>query len=240
VNFLNYLCVSEMNVSVGRIVYTQMLNSDAGTEADITITRLDDDCFMFITSATSHNKDYYWLLSYAKKFNDVIIQDVTKDYGCLSLMGPNSRNYLQSIIDEDISNTSLPFGFSKKVKLAGVECILNRITYVGELGYEIYTPYEKLVDVFETIYSKNKDNPIKLAGYHALNSLRMEKGYLHWGHDIAIEENPYEAGVGFCVNLNKQSPFLGQEALQIKKEKGIKKRKVNFSLSDNSLLLYHY
>jgi len=240
VNFLNYLCVSEMNVSVGRIVYTQMLNSDAGIEADITVTRLDNDCFMFITSPTSHNKDYYWLLSHAKKFNDIIIQDVTKDYGCLSLMGPNSRNYLQSIIDEDISNTSLPFGFSKKVKLAGVECILNRITYVGELGYEIYTPYEKLVDVFETVYSKNKDNPIKLAGYHALNSLRMEKGYLHWGHDIAIEENPYEAGVGFCVNLNKQSPFLGQEALQIKKEKGIEKRKVNFSLSDNNLLLYHY
>ncbi len=112
VKFLNYLCVSEMNVPVGKIVYTQMLNNDAGTEADITFTRLNTEQFMFVTGPTSHNKDYYWLLSNSKNY-DIQIKDVTKEYGCLSVMGPNSREYLQRICNEDISNESLQFGFSK-------------------------------------------------------------------------------------------------------------------------------
>ena len=238
-NLLNYICVSEMNVSVGKIVYTQMLNNDAGTEADITITRLKDDKYLFVTSPTSHNKDLYWLRLHSKKFSDIEIIDVTKEYGCLSLMGPNSRKFLQKVIEDDISNKSFPFGYSKKMKINGIECLLNRITYVGELGFEIYVPYKKLLDIFETIYFEGKNNDIKLAGYHALNSLRMEKGYLHWGHDITIEENPYEAGVGFCVNMNKKDDFLGKEELKKQLEEGTTKKKVNFFLSDNSLLLYH-
>ena len=238
VKFLNYLCVSEMNVPVGKIVYTQMLNNDAGTEADITFTRLNAEQFMFVTGPTSHNKDYYWLLSNSKNY-DIQIKDVTKEYGCLSVMGPNSREYLQRICNEDISNESLKFGFSKMLNLSGVECIINRITYVGELGFEIYIPYNKLSEIFQKLYVKNGSAPIKLAGYHALNSLRMEKGYLHWGHDIGIEENPFEAGVGFCVNFEKEFPFLGQAALEEKKDSAIKKRKVNFALSNNDLLMYH-
>ena len=142
VKFLNFMCVSEMDVPIGKIIYTQMLNIDAGTEADITFTRLDEERFMFVTGPTSHNKDFYWLLYHSKNY-DIQISDVTKEYGCLAIMGPNSREYLQRICNEDLSNESLKFGFSKKLNFNGVECILNRITYVGELGFEIYIPYEK-------------------------------------------------------------------------------------------------
>ena len=114
------------------------------------------------------------------------------------------------------------------LNLSGVECIVNRITYVGELGFEIYIPYNKLSEIFQKLYVKNGSTPIKLAGYHALNSLRMEKGYLHWGHDIGIEENPFEAGVGFCVNFKKESPFLGQVALEEKKGLCYEKKKGKF------------
>jgi len=238
VKFLNYLCVSEMNIPVGKIVYTQMLNADAGTEADITFTRLNEEQFMFVTGPTSHNKDYNWLIVHSKNY-DVQIKDVTKEYGCLSIMGPNSREHLQKICNEDISNENLKFGFSKMLNINGAECILNRITYVGELGFEIYIPSDKTSEIFERLYAKNGSGSVKLAGYHALNSLRMEKGYLHWGHDIGIEENPFEAGVGFCVNFNKESPFLGQTALEKKKDSATKKRKINFALSNNDLFMYH-
>ena len=238
VKFLNFMCVSEMDVPIGKIIYTQMLNIDAGTEADITFTRLDEERFMFVTGPTSHNKDFYWLLNHSKNY-DIQISDVTKEYGCLAIMGPNSREYLQRICNEDLSNESLKFGFSKKLNFNGVECILNRITYVGELGFEIYIPYEKMSDIFDKLYVKNGNSSIQLAGYHALNSLRMEKGYLHWGHDIGVEENPFEAGVGFCVNFNKKNPFLGQDALEKKKDSALKKRKVNFALANNDLLMYH-
>ena len=238
VKFLNYMCVSEMNVSVGKIIYTQMLNCDAGIESDVTFTRLNEENFMLVTSPTSHNKDYNWLIVHSKNY-DVQIKDVTKEYGCLSIMGPNSREHLQKICNEDISNENLKFGFSKILNINGAECILNRITYVGELGFEIYIPSDKTSEIFERLYAKNVSGSVKLAGYHALNSLRMEKGYLHWGHDIGIEENPFEAGVGFCVNFNKESPFLGQAALEKKKDSATKKRKINFALSNNDLFMYH-
>ena len=238
VKFLNYMCVSEMNVSVGKIIYTQMLNCDAGIESDVTFTRLNEENFMLVTSPTSHNKDYNWLIVHSKNY-DVQIKDVTKEYGCLSIMGPNSREHLQKICNEDISNENLKFGFSKMLNINGAECILNRITYVGELGFEIYIPSDKTSEIFERLYAKNGSGSVKLAGYHALNSLRMEKGYLHWGHDIGIEENPFEAGVGFCVNFNKESPFLGQAALEKKKDSATKKRKINFALSNNDLFMHH-
>ena len=154
-------------------------------------------------------------------------------------MGPKSRDLLQSITNEKISNDELPFGYSIKSNILKAECRINRITYVGELGYEIYVPREHLNDVFDLIYIEGEKHQLALAGYHALNSLRMEKAYLHWGHDITIEETPFEAGVGFCVNLKKTKKFLGQEKLEEKLKEGSTKRRVNFSLHDKNVLLYH-
>ena len=238
-SLLNYLCVSEMDVPVGKIVYTQMLNSEAGTESDLTMVRINDDEFMAVTSPTSHNKDLYWIKNNSSDFKEVQIDDITENYGCLSLMGPKSRDLLQSITNEKISNDELPFGYSIKSNILKAECRINRITYVGELGYEIYVPREHLNDVFDLIYIEGEKHQLALAGYHALNSLRMEKAYLHWGHDITIEETPFEAGVGFCVNLKKTKKFLGQEKLEEKLKEGSTKRRVNFSLHDKNVLLYH-
>ena len=141
-----------MNVSVGKIVYTQMLNHLGGTEADITITRIEKDKFLFITSPTSHNKDLYWMMNLSKKFGDVSLNDVTHKFGCLSVMGPNARMLIQSLSNDDISNESIPFGFSKKVRIKNIECRLNRLTYVGEQGFEIYVPIDQLVDLFNSVY----------------------------------------------------------------------------------------
>ena len=237
-NFLNYVCVSQMDIPIGKIAYTQMLNDDGGTEADITVTRLEENKYLYITAPTSHNKDLFWLKSHSNKFKDLDIIDATKMYGCLSLMGPNSRSFLQHLINSDISNKKFAFGYSKKIIINNVECLLNRITYVGELGFEIYIPYKNLIEIFNILLAKGKKVNLKLAGYHSLNSLRMEKGYLHWGHDITIEENPFEAGVGFCVDMNKKD-FLGKDKIEKKLKFGISKKKINFSLSDNKLLLYH-
>jgi len=238
-SLLNYLCVSEMDVPIGKIVYTQMLNSESGTESDLTITRLGEEEFMAITSPTSHNKDFYWIKNNSTEYVDLQIDDITEKFGCLSIMGPKSRNLLQRITNEDVSNNTFPFGHSIKAQILNAECQINRITYVGELGYEIYIPMDDMQGVFDLIYCEGKKYNLSLAGYHALNSLRMEKGYLHWGHDITIEEDPYEAGVGFCVNLKKPKKFLGQEKLEEKLKKGSTKRRVNFSLHDKNVLLYH-
>ena len=237
-NYLNHVCVSNMDTSIGKVTYTQLLNEDAGTEADITITRLENNKYLYVTAPTSHNKDLFWLQFHSKKFKNLEITDVTKNYGCLSLMGPRSRAFLQTLLNVDISNESIPFGCSKKVKINSVECLLSRITYVGELGFEIYVPYKNIRDIFNLIFNEGKREDLKLAGYHALNSLRTEKGYLHWGHDITVEENPYEAGVGFCVNMEKDN-FLGKKALKDIIKTVPSKRKINLSLSDNNLLLYH-
>tara|TARA_B100001057_G_scaffold481138_1_gene554816 strand:- start:267 stop:1814 length:1548 start_codon:yes stop_codon:yes gene_type:complete len=237
-NFLNYVCVSDMNTSIGKITYTQLLNEEAGTEADITITRLENNKYLYVTAPTSHNKDLFWLHFHSKKFKNLEIIDVTKNYGCLSLMGPRSRVFLQTLINADISNEGIPFGYAKKVMFNSVECLLSRITYVGELGFEIYIPYKNLTDIFNLIFNEGKKENLKLAGYHALNSLRTEKGYLHWGHDITIEENPFEAGVGFCVNMEKND-FLGKKALEDRLKTVPSKRIINLSLFDNNLLLYH-
>ena len=239
VNLLNLLCVSEMNVKNKKIIYTQMLNENAGTESDLTVTRLDDEKFLAIISPTSLNKDYYWFLNNANSFDNLKIKNVTNDYGCISIMGPNSRKLMQLFLDEDISNESFPFGYSKDVKIKDIMCIINRITYVGELGYEIYIPNESLGIIFDLIFEFGDKLNAKLAGYHALNSLRMEKGYLHWGHDISVEENPFEAGVGFCVNMKKDNSFIGQEKLTEKIKVGFKKRRVNFCLHNKNVLLYH-
>ena len=238
-SFLNFACVSQMNVPIGKIVYTQMLNPLGGTEADITITRIEEEKFFYVTSPTSHNKDFYWLENLSKKYKNVSIIDVTQMFGCLSVMGPNARQLIQSVVNDDISNEQIPFGYSKKVRLKNIECRLNRLTYVGEQGFEIYVPKERLVVLFHCLYGKESQFEPRLSGYHALNSLRMEKGYLHWGHDVTIEENPYQAGVGFCIDLKKETPFNGQAAIEKSLKKGLKKRKLNFCLDENDKLMYH-
>ena len=174
-----------------------------------------------------------------KESEKVMIKNITDETGVLSLMGPNSRKLLSQITNVSLENESFPFGLSKKINIANVEVRASRVTYVGELGWEMYMPMNKMPNEYKSIIEIGKDYKMLHCGYHALNSLRLEKGYCHWGHDIGDEETPLEAGLGFAVSYDKDVDFIGKEALLKQKKEGIKKRRLNFAIENPDIMLYH-
>ena len=169
----------------------------------------------------------------------VAVVDVTSGTSTIGLMGPNSRALLQSLTPDDVSNEAFPFGTSREIEVGPARIRVTRITYVGELGYELYIPSEFATAVYDFILANGAAHGLKHAGYHAMNSLRIEKAYRHWSHDITPEDSPLEAGLGFCVAWNKQGGFIGREALLKQKEQGITRRLAQFLISDPDAMLYH-
>jgi 4-methylaminobutanoate oxidase (formaldehyde-forming) len=159
--------------------------------------------------------------------------------GVLSLMGPKSRELLQSLTPDDVSDRAFPFAASRVIELGYALVRASRITYVGELGWELYVPTEFLQGVYDEIIAAGSSHGLVHAGYHALNSLRIEKAYRHWGHDITDEDTPWEAGLGFAVKLDKPGGFIGREALVKQRQSGVRKRLVQFKLKSPEPLLYH-
>ena len=235
---LNRISANNVDVAPGRIVYTQWLNERGGIEADLTITRLKEDDFLVVTSAGSQVRDFKWLSSRIPDDAHCIATDVTSAYAVISVMGPNSRALLQSLSPDDLSHQAFPFGTSREIELGMGLVRASRITYVGELGWELYMPTEFASHIFETIIAAGNDFGLKPAGLHALNSLRIEKAYRHWGHDISEEETPLEAGLMFAVKLSKPD-FIGRDAILRQKEEGVKSMLVQFALEDPEPLLYH-
>jgi len=235
---LNRICANDVAVPPGRVVYTQWLNERGGIEADLTVTRESDDRYLIVTSTASQTRDLAWLKRHIPDDARAAAVDVTSGYAVLSLMGPRSRALLVSLTDEDLSNAAFPFGASREIDLGYARVRATRITYVGELGWELYIPTEFAAAVFDAIIAAGEGFGLRHAGYHALNSLRIEKAYRHWGHDITEEDTPLEAGLGFAVALRK-SEFIGREALLRQKEAGIKRRLVTFALEDAGRMLYH-
>jgi 4-methylaminobutanoate oxidase (formaldehyde-forming) len=168
-----------------------------------------------------------------------VLTDVTSGMGVISIMGPNSRALLQSLTPDDLSNEGFAFATSREIELGYAIVRASRITFVGELGWELYVPTEFMAGVYDEIAAAGAPFGLKHCGYHALNSLRMEKAYRHWGHDITDEDTPLEAGLGFAVKLNKPGGFIGQAALQRQKEEGLKQKLVQFLLKDPAPMLYH-
>ncbi len=236
---LNYICANNVDVAVGRVVYTQWLNEKGGIEADLTITRLAEDAYLIIGGAETEVRDFDWLTSHIPADVHCIATNVTSGFGVISLMGPNSRALLQSLTPDDISNEAFPFGHSREIELGYGLVRANRLTYVGELGFELYVPTEFMLGVYDEIVAAGETFGLKLVGYHALNSLRMEKGYRHWGHDITDEDTPLEAGLGFAVRIKKAGGFIGRDALLKQKEQGVGKQLVQFCLQDPEVLVYH-
>jgi 4-methylaminobutanoate oxidase (formaldehyde-forming) len=236
---LNRISANEVAVPVGKLVYTQWLNERGGIEADLTITRESRDRFMVVTAAATQTRDFAWLQQHIPQNARVIATDVTSSMAVLSVMGPKSRELLQSLTPADLSNAAFPFGTSQVIDLGYARVRASRITYVGELGWELYIPTECAPGVFDVLMAAGKAFDLKLCGYHALNSLRMEKGYRHWGHDISDEDSPLQAGLGFAVALQKNGGFIGKEALQQQKTQGLTRKLVQFALHDASKLLYH-
>jgi glycine cleavage system aminomethyltransferase T/glycine/D-amino acid oxidase-like deaminating enzyme len=238
--FLNQVCANDIDVPVGRLVYTQMLNERGGIEADVTVTRLAEDSFMLVTGAVSQTRDLAWLKRNIPDGAHVFVRDITSGLPMFSLMGPKSRALLQKLSGEDLSNDAFPFATSREIELGYAKVRASRVTYVGELGWELYVPAEFALHVYDRIIEAGEEFNLRPAGYFALNSLRMEKGYRHWGHDIGEEDNPYQAGLGFAVKLDKPGGFIGRDALLRAREEGTPKRRlVQFRLHDDSGLLYH-
>ena len=236
---LGQLCANEVDVPVERIVYTQWLNQRGGIEADVTVTREAEDSYLIVSSCATQTRDFHWLSRNIPERARAVAVDVSSAYAVLGLMGPKSRELLQSLTDADLSTAAFPFGTSRVIDLGYARVRASRITYVGELGYELYVPSEFAPAVYDVITAAGASFGLRHAGYHALNSLRLEKAYRHWGHDICDEDTPLEAGLAFAVAWDKPGGFLGRAALIEQRARGVRRRLALFALEDADRLLYH-
>jgi glycine cleavage system aminomethyltransferase T/glycine/D-amino acid oxidase-like deaminating enzyme len=237
---LNRVCANDVDVEPGRIVYTQWLNERGGIEADLTVTRLSETAYLIVGGAETESKDFNWLKRRIDDSTDcAVLTNVTSAMGVLSIMGPRSRDFLQSLTPDDMSGAAFPFGTSREIELGLARVRASRITYVGELGWEIYVPSEFMQGVYDELSGAGPKFGLVHAGYHALNSLRIEKAYRHWGHDITDEDTPLESGLGFAVKWDKPGGFIGREALLRQKSSGHAKQLVQFKLKSPEPLLYH-
>ncbi len=239
VRVLNTICANDVDVPPGRIVYTQWLNERGGIEADLTVTRLTEDCYLIVTAAATEVRDFNWLQRHIPADARCVPTNVTPGLGVISIMGPNARALLQTLSPDDLSNEAFPFAHSREIELGYALVRAARISYVGELGWELYIPTEFTVGVYDAIVAAGAPFGLTHAGYHVLDSLRIEKAYRHWGHDITDEDTPLEAGLGFAVKFDKPGAFIGREALLKEKAAGSAKRLLQFRLLDPQPLLYH-
>ena len=236
---LNQICANDIDVAPGKLVYSQWLNEQGGIEADLTITRLSQTTFLIVTGAETEVRDFSWLTRHIPAGAHCVATNVTSAMGVISIMGPNARALLQSLTPNDLSDAAFAFATSQQIELGYAVVRASRITYVGELGWELYIPTEFMTGVYDEIVGAGTDFGLVHCGYHALNSLRMEKGYRHWGHDLTDEDSPLEAGLGFAVKLDKPGGFIGREALVRQKAEGPKQRLVQFKLQSPEPMLYH-
>ncbi|MAD29278.1 MAG: FAD-dependent oxidoreductase [Woeseiaceae bacterium] len=234
---LQYISCANIDVEPGKVVYTQWLNERGGIEADVTIARLNENTFDVITSISSLQRDWSYLQQNLK--NDTQLTNITLDYGCLSVQGPQSRSLLQALVDVDLSNDHFKFSTGKYTELLGLKIWIQKLSYVGELGWELFIPSAKVKKIYLAIKEEGKKYNIRDVGMHALNSLRLEKGYRHWGHDIAAEDNLIEAGLSFIAKPDA-GDFIGKDAFLYAKSQGLPARRlVQFKLDDPEPLLYH-
>lgn len=239
---LNNICANNIDVPVGKVVYTQWLNELGGIEADVTVTRLSETSFLVVTIAVSQRRDLAWLTRAIPDDAHVHARDVTSGLPMLALMGPKARALLAKLSPADFSDAAFPFGTSREIDLGYARVRASRLTYVGEMGYELYMPTEFAAHVFDQIAEAGADFGLRMGGFFAINSLRMEKGYRHWGHDIGEEDTPYQAGLGFAVALDKPGGFIGREALLRQKSSGPIQRRmvqVGFPETRDAPMMYH-
>lgn len=240
---LNWLSVSECDVEIGKVVYTQWLNEKGGIEADLTVTRIGEDAFMVVTGSISQRRDMAWFKRHTPADARVNITDITSGLTMLAIMGPKTRLLMERLSPDDFSNEAFPFGTSREIDLGYARVRATRLTYVGEYGYELYIPSEFAQHVYDVIVEAGADLGLKPGGFFALNSLRMEKGYRHWGHDIGEEDTPFQGGLGFAVAMDKAGGFIGRDVLLRQKAEGpIKRRMVQIKLTGgtDSPMLYHH
>jgi 4-methylaminobutanoate oxidase (formaldehyde-forming) len=210
--FLQRTCANDVDVEVGRVVYTQMLNRRGGIESDFTATRLGAERYLIVTGTAFGNHDIAWIRKQLREDDDVVVRDATGSLACFGLWGPRARDILAPLTPQDLSNGAFPYMRAREVVVGDVPCLALRVTYVGELGWELYPSPEYAVRLWDTLVEGGREHGLVPAGYRAIDALRLEKGYRAWGSDITPEDTPIEAGLGFAVKLDK-GDFTGRDAL---------------------------
>jgi len=240
---LQRISANDVAVPVGRVVYTQWLNERGGIEADLTVTRLGETSFLVVTAPATTVRDLAWLRRHIPEDARCVALDVTSGEACLAVMGPRARDLLAPLTGADLSNAAFPFATAREIELGMSVVRAHRISYVGELGWELYMPTEFARHVFDAIVTAGEAHGLALAGLHAMDSLRLEKAYRHFGHDIGDEDHVLEAGLGFAVKCDKPrsryGDFIGREAVLARRQAGLSRRLVQFRLADPEPLLYH-
>ena len=235
--FLQRVCANDVDVAPGRIVYTQMLNTRGGIESDLTVTRLSETVFFLVVPGATLQRDLAWL---RRHLGDAfaVVTDVTAGEAVFSVMGPKARELLSDVSPDDLGNAAFPFGSAREIEIGYGLARAHRVTYVGELGWELYVSADQAAHVFETIVRAGDDHGLRLCGLHALDSCRIEKSFRHFGHDITDEDHVLEAGLGFAVRTEKPE-FIGRDAVLRKRDKGLSRRLVQFRLEDPEPMLFH-
>ncbi len=228
---LQKLCTANIKNELGKTTYTQMLNEDGGIETDLTVVCLGKEHFRIITSAANRERDKFHILKHLSQ--DIDFEDVTDDIACFGLFGPKSEDLLQKLTKDNISRENINFASFKKIQIDNIDIFAQRLSYVGEYGFELYMDINNSKKIFNLITDNGKEFNLSLCGMHALDTMRMETGFLHWGHDISPEENQYQAGLSFLISYKKNIDFIGKKALSQIKDKPLDKRMMMFTLKNN-------
>jgi 4-methylaminobutanoate oxidase (formaldehyde-forming) len=237
---LEHVSANRVDGKVGEIVYTQWLDEDGKLQADVTITKLAEDRFFLVATDTAHRHVETWLDKYTPADAHCFVSDVTGAYAQLNVQGPKSRELMQRVTTADLSNAAFPFRASQEIDVGYARVQMNRITYLGELGYELLIPAEQAVHVYDRVVAAGGSLGLEHAGLKALASLRMEKGYRDYGHDIDNTDGPLEAGFGFALDFDKPGGFIGREAVLARRTAGpLERRLVSVLVNDPQPLMYH-
>ncbi|MCE9648983.1 MAG: FAD-dependent oxidoreductase [Parvibaculum sp.] len=235
---LDWICSNHVTKAPGTLIYTQMLNAKGGIECDLTVARLAEERFYIVTGTGFATHDFDWISRNIPKGMDAQLVDVTSGYATLALMGPLARNILARVTRDDISNGAFPFAHVRGIVIAGAPVLALRVTYVGELGWELHIPTEFALSVYDALKGEGEEFGLVDAGYRAIESLRLEKGYRAWGAEIGPDHSPFEAGLGWAVKLKKGTPFMGREALVAEPDAPLKKLMACFTVADPDVSLW--
>jgi 4-methylaminobutanoate oxidase (formaldehyde-forming) len=237
---LNFVSANNVDGPAGVITYTQWLNEGGTLEADLTVTKLADERYWVVASDTAHRHAETWMRRHFPGDAHAFVSDMTSAYAQLNVQGPRSRELLQAVTSAELSNEAFPFRCAREIDIGFARALCIRITYLGELGYELYIPAEQATHVYDRLLAAGEPLGLRHAGLKALASLRMEKGYRDYGHDIDNTDSVLEAGLGFAVDLRKPGGFIGRDAVLAKKAEGpLRRRLVQVLVKDPAPMLYH-
>ena len=229
---LQRLCANEIDVPVGRMVYTPMLNARGGFESDVTVTRLGEHEFFVVTGSSQTTRDFAWIERHIRAEERAALVDVTGGWSVISVMGPNAEALLRKLSPDDVSKAAMPFATTRDIDVGYARVRAARMSYVGGPGYELYVPVEQCLTLYDALWSVGAASSLKDAGYYTIDALRIEAGRRAWGAELSPDESPWQAGLGFAVQLDKRDVFIGREALLKAREEPPTKRLLAITFDD--------